>query len=122
MSSPSARPSAGKISKAGHTNLQGHSVNWTQLKRLLRLVARTEDEELSCDECFELLPQYVDREVSGGAPNVLSGEASNVRLPLFRHHVEQCAVCREEYETLRELARLEAEGRPPSIDDLRRSL
>jgi len=97
-------------------------VNWTQLKRLLRLVARTEDEELSCDECFELLPQYVDREVSGGAPNVLSGEASNVRLPLFRHHVEQCAVCRGEYETLRELARLEAEGRPPSIDDLRRSL
>lgn len=36
--------------------------------------------------------------------------------------LEQCAVGREEYETLRELARLEAEGRPPSIDDLRRSL
>jgi predicted anti-sigma-YlaC factor YlaD len=89
-------------------------VNWTQLERLLRLVARTEGEELSCDECFELLPQYVDLEVAG--------EASNVRLPLFGHHLEQCAVCREEYETLRELARLEAEERPPSIDDLLRSL
>jgi hypothetical protein len=89
-------------------------VNWTQLERLLRLVARTEDEELLCDACFEVLPQYVDFEVSGEVPDV--------RLPLFRHHLEQCPVCREEYETLRELARLEAEGRSPSIDDLRRSL
>lgn len=68
MSSPSARPSAGKISKAGHTNLQRHSVNWTQLKRLLRLVARTEDEELLCDECFELLPQYVVVKSRAGLP------------------------------------------------------
>jgi predicted anti-sigma-YlaC factor YlaD len=89
-------------------------VNWTRLERLLRLVARTEDEELSCDECFDLLPQYVDLEVSREVPNV--------RLPLFRRHLEQCAVCREEYEIVRELTRLEAEGRPPAIDDLRRSL
>jgi predicted anti-sigma-YlaC factor YlaD len=89
-------------------------VNWAQSERLLRLVACTEDEELSCDECFELLPQYVDLEVSSEAPKV--------RLPHFRRHLEQCAVCREEYEALRELARLEAEGCRPSIDDLRRSL
>lgn len=89
-------------------------MNWAQLERLLRLVARTEDEELSCDACFELLPQYVDLEVSGEGPDV--------RLPIFRHHLAQCAVCREEYETLRELARLEAEGRSPSIDDVRRCL
>ena len=81
-------------------------MNWTQLERLMRLVARTADEELSCDACFELLPQYADLEGSGEAPTCL---------PLFRHHLEQCAVCREEYETLRELAQLEA-------DDLRRSL
>jgi hypothetical protein len=87
-------------------------VNRTPLERLLRLVARTEEEELSCTACFDLLPQYVDLEVAGEAPDS--------RLPLFRQHVEQCAVCREEYETLRELARLEAEGRSPSIDDLRR--
>jgi hypothetical protein len=94
--------------------LQEHRVNRTQIERLLRLVARTEDEELSCSACFELLPQYVDLE--------LSSESADVQLPLFRHHLEQCAVCREEYETLRELARLEAEGRSPSIDDLRRSV
>jgi predicted anti-sigma-YlaC factor YlaD len=87
-------------------------VNRRPLERLLRLIARTEDEELSCTACFDLLPQYVDLEVAGEAPDA--------RLPLFRQHVEQCAVCREEYEALRELARLEAEGRSPSIDDLRR--
>ena len=85
-----------------------------QLERLLRLVVRTEDEELSCSVCFELLPQYVDLEVAGEAPDS--------RLPLFRQHLEQCPVCRDEYAILRELARLEAEGRSPSIDDLRRTL
>jgi hypothetical protein len=89
-------------------------VNRSQLERLLQLVARTDDEELTCSECFALLPQYVDLEVAGEAPNV--------GLPLFRQHLEQCGVCREEYETLRDLVRLEAEGRPASIDDLRRAL
>jgi hypothetical protein len=89
-------------------------VKRNQLERLLRLVARTEDEELSCSECFDLLPQYVDLEVAGEAPDS--------QLPLFRQHLEQCSVCRDEYVTLRELARLEAEGRSPSIDDLRRTL
>ena len=89
-------------------------MNPTRLERLLRLAARTEDEELSCSECFDVLPQYVDLEIEGQAPGA--------RLPIFRQHLEQCAVCREEYETVRELARLEAEGRSPSIDDLRRSL
>lgn len=85
-------------------------MNRSQLELLLRLVVQTQDEELSCTACFEQLPLYVDLEVSGEAPDV--------RLPLFRRHLEQCAVCREEYEMVRELARLESEGRSPSIDDL----
>ena len=31
---------------------------------LLRRVWETEDEELSCTECFELVPQYVDLEIA----------------------------------------------------------
>lgn len=89
-------------------------MNPSRLERLLRLAARTEDEELSCSECFDLLPQYVDLEIEGRAPDS--------RPSIFRQHLDQCAVCREEYDTLRELAQLEAEGRPPSIEDLRRSL
>jgi hypothetical protein len=85
-----------------------------QLERLLQLVLRTRDEELSCTECFELLPQYVDLEIAGAG--------ADTRLALFRQHLDQCAVCREEHEVLLDLARLEAEGRSPSIDDLRRTL
>jgi hypothetical protein len=89
-------------------------VSVNRLERLLRLAARTQDHELSCTECFDVLPHYVDLEVVGAAPER--------QLPLFRQHLEQCGVCREEYETVRELARLEAKGRSPSVDDLRRTL
>jgi len=89
-------------------------VDVSKFERLLRLAARTQEQELSCTECFDVLPQYVDLE--------LAGEAPDRQLPLFRQHLDQCAVCREEYETVRELARLEAEGRSPSTDDLRRTL
>jgi hypothetical protein len=77
-------------------------VNRSPLERLLRLIARTEDEEISCTECFELLPIYVDLEVAGEAPDAVGQR--------FRQHLDQCGVCREEYETLRELIRLEPEG------------
>jgi hypothetical protein len=72
-------------------------VNPSQIERLLRLVARTEDEEISCTTCFELLPPYVDLEVMGENPDR--------HIPGFRQHLEQCGVCREEYETLRDLMR-----------------
>ncbi|HJR51826.1 MAG TPA: hypothetical protein VJ794_12010 [Gemmatimonadales bacterium] len=74
-------------------------MNRNQLERLVGLVARTEDQELSCSQCFDQLPQYVDLEIAGEAPTA--------RLPRFEQHLHQCAVCREEYEVLRELARLE---------------
>jgi predicted anti-sigma-YlaC factor YlaD len=76
-------------------------VNRRRLESLLRLTARTEDEELSCSECLDLLPRYVDLEIAG--------QATDTRLARFPQHLEQCGVCREEYETVRELARLEAE-------------
>ena len=92
----------GKIRDARATHPQGHCVNRSQLERLLRLVARTEDEEISCTTCFDLLPTYVDLEVTGEDPGAQGR--------LFRQHLDQCVVCREEYEALRELIRLEPEG------------
>lgn len=78
---------------------------------LLRHIRETIDDEISCSECFDLVPQYVDLEIAG--------QASDTTLPRLRQHLDRCAVCREEYETLRDLARLEADGRLPSIDELR---
>jgi hypothetical protein len=81
--------------------------------RLLRQIWGTENEEISCTECFDLVPQYVDLEIAGQAPATA--------LPRLTQHLNQCGVCREEYQTLRDLARLEAEGRLPSNDELRDS-
>jgi hypothetical protein len=52
--------------------------------------------EVSCDECFELLDEYVELE--------LAGEDADARLPGMRAHFEGCPACREDHESLRELA------------------
>jgi hypothetical protein len=51
--------------------------------------------EVSCEECFELLDQYVDLE--------LAGEDAEARLPGLRAHFQGCPACREDHESLREL-------------------
>lgn len=84
------------------------------LRRLLRNIAETDDDEISCAECFDLVSQYVDLEVAG--------TVSEQTLPRLKQHLQQCGVCREEYEILKDLVRLEAEGRAPSADNLRSSL
>jgi anti-sigma factor RsiW len=53
--------------------------------------------EIGCDECFELLDQYVEAELSDGA-----GDA-DARVPGMRAHLEGCPACREEYASLRAL-------------------
>lgn len=68
--------------------------------RLLRLIAATTETEISCTECFRLLPQYADLE--------LAGQAAANTLPQLAQHLGQCGVCREEYEVLRDLLRDDA--------------
>ena len=51
--------------------------------------------EVSCEECFELLDQYVDLE--------LAGEDADRRLPGMREHLQGCPACREDHESLRDL-------------------
>ena len=52
--------------------------------------------ELSCDECFDELDRYVELELSGADPDAA--------VPGMSAHLEGCPACREEYESLRELA------------------
>ncbi len=49
--------------------------------------------EVTCDECFERLDEYVEAE--------LRGEDAEARVPGMRAHFEGCRACREEYESLR---------------------
>jgi predicted anti-sigma-YlaC factor YlaD len=52
--------------------------------------------EIGCDACFDLLDEYVDLELEGGD--------ADGRVPGMRAHLQGCPACREEYESLRELA------------------
>ena len=51
--------------------------------------------EVTCEQCFELLDQYVDLE--------LAQVNADAQLPGMRAHLEGCPACHEDYESLREL-------------------
>ena len=69
-----------------------------RFERWLQDIHQTQNEEISCSECFDLVSHFVELELSGDA-------AAAKMLPL-KQHLNQCATCRQEYETLRDLARL----------------
>ena len=58
--------------------------------------------EVTCDECFELLDQYVDLE--------LAGEDADARLPGIRAHLQGCPACHDDHESLRELVASDGGG------------
>jgi hypothetical protein len=53
-------------------------------------------EEVSCQVCFDLLDELVERDLAGGEP-----------MPAMHAHLEGCPACREDYDSLRALV---AEG------------
>jgi hypothetical protein len=63
----------------------------TELDRLLGPTGP----EVGCQDCFELLDEYVELEVAG-----LDAEG---RIPGLRAHLEGCPACREEHQALLEL-------------------
>lgn len=89
----------------------------SRLERWIQQVYETKDAEFSCADYFDLIAQYVDREIAG--ENVAETMPDLKRL-LDRCR-NQCRACYEEYVVLLDLARLEAAGRMPSDDDLRKT-
>jgi hypothetical protein len=51
--------------------------------------------EVSCEECFELLDEYVELE--------LKDADADLRIPGMRTHLDGCPACREDHESLRAL-------------------
>lgn len=76
----------------------------------LKNIFETQDEEISCTECFDLVSRFVELE--------FSGENAAAQMPHLKQHLDQCKACRDEYEILLALARFENEGGAPSNDDL----
>ena len=70
------------------------STDPTKRELIARLLG-PEGPEVTCEECFELLDEYVDLEVAG--------ENADARLPGMRAHLEGCPACCEDHESLRAL-------------------
>lgn len=51
--------------------------------------------EVTCEQCFDLLDEYVDLE--------LAPADADARLPGMRAHLQGCPACHEDYDSLREM-------------------
>jgi hypothetical protein len=70
-------------------------MNRPDLKQALGRLLGAEGPEVGCDECFDRLDEYVEVE--------LAGRDADAAVPGLRAHLDGCAACREEYESLRAL-------------------
>lgn len=80
----------------------------------LRNIFETQETEISCTECFDLVSGFVEVEASG--------RDAVSELPQVRQHLEQCRACRDEYEALRDLRRVEENTGLPPLRDLQDSI
>ena len=69
------------------------STDHTNRDLIARLLGPT-GSEVTCEQCFELLDEYVDLEVAG--------EDADARLPGLRTHLEGCPACHEDHASLRD--------------------
>jgi hypothetical protein len=67
------------------------------LKQALGRLLGPADAEVGCDVCFDELDRYVELEVAG--------EDADAAIPGLRAHLQGCAACREEHESLYALVR-----------------
>jgi hypothetical protein len=79
-----------------------------RFNKIMRMIFSVQDrEEISCDECYEHIDQYVDMIRAGQDPAVV--------LPQVKDHLDQCCCCELEFNAL--ITILEA-GASPDLDDL----
>ncbi len=65
------------------------------LRKLMNMLAHTQESELDCGEVFALLDTYVEAAHQGQDVSEL--------YPLVVHHLEMCPDCLEEYRALLEV-------------------
>ena len=64
----------------------------TRHRRVIAALLGPREPEVGCDECFDLLDEYVDA--------VATAATSDDAHPRMRAHLDGCPVCREEFESL----------------------
>jgi hypothetical protein len=76
-----------------------HDINGELLEQLLGPAGN----EVTCEQCFELLDQYVELE--------LAGARADARPAGLGAHLRGCPACREDHESLRSLVAAEGSTR-----------
>ncbi|HZQ05459.1 MAG TPA: hypothetical protein VFD70_02695 [Anaerolineae bacterium] len=85
-------------------------VSRIQLEKFMVKIARTREEEASCDDCAQLSAQLVEV--------LLRGDAPNEELLSILQHLEQCVPCSEEFLVLKDCVRMELEQNWPTLDEM----
>lgn len=62
------------------------------LKKMVRAILTTTDDEIDCGECFQELDTFIDLR--------LQGKNAAEAMPLVEAHLNRCMNCREEFEAL----------------------
>ncbi|GAB4557130.1 MAG: hypothetical protein Kow0047_01230 [Anaerolineae bacterium] len=75
----------------GHDHIS-RGMDPDHLKMMVRGILSTRPDEIGCDECFELLDQFVELK--------LAGKDAAAAMPLVEDHLQRCGDCREEFEAL----------------------
>lgn len=73
--------------------------NLKQFRDMMNMIFSTQEEDITCDECYEDIDIYVDK--------LREGEDPTQVLPQVQRHLEQCACCHGEFRAL--ITLLEAE-------------
>jgi len=89
----------GKISAAYETNSNGDIMDETKFTQWINKILTTEEDEISCSDCFDRVSEYVETEAAGAE--------MDDALQQVKQHIHQCQVCFDEYELLRDLIQVE---------------
>ncbi|MCL4395615.1 MAG: hypothetical protein M1482_12585 [Chloroflexi bacterium] len=80
------------------------------LERLARAVAGDTEDGISHEECVSVLPELVDAEIAG--------ESIARKYGRFKHHLDICPACAEQYVALLDLALAEEAGTLPEPESI----
>jgi len=85
-------------------------LNLEHFRHWLEQIYTTQGTEIDCARLQALLPAHVDFEISGE-------NLPDEQLALVHVHLAQCPACAQEYDALRMVALLEAQGRLPDAEE-----
>ncbi len=66
-----------------------------KMQKMMTMLAHTQEQELTCDEVYALLDQFVEL--------AARGEDVAALMPLVKHHLDMCPDCQEEYRVLEKI-------------------